>query len=62
MEDIGALDCTENYGPAEGKGACSVADAHAENVSELQSIALALTYQLTVHGGINRKVFFQQDE
>jgi hypothetical protein len=60
-EDYGALDCTENYDPSEA-GDCSVADAHALHIAELQSIAMALTHQLTARGGINRKVFFQQDE
>ena len=61
-EDYGALDCTENYDPSEGSGDCSVAEARALHIAELQNVALALTYQLTAHGGINRKVFFQQDE
>ena len=61
-EDYGALDCTENYDPSEGTGDCSVAEARALHIAELQNVALALTYQLTAHGGINRKVFFQQDE
>lgn len=59
-EDHGTLDCMENYAPSGGD--CCVADAHAQNIAELQSIALALTHQLTVHGGIDRKVFFQQSE
>ena len=61
-EDCGTLDCMENYDPSEGMGVCSVKDAQAQSIAELQSVALALTYQLTAHGGINRKVFFQQDE
>jgi hypothetical protein len=61
-EDYGPLDCTENYDPSEGPGACSVAEAQAQHIAELQSIALALTHQLTAHGGINRKVFFQQED
>jgi hypothetical protein len=61
-EDYGELECTENCDPSEGTGECSIAEARAQHIAELQSLALALTHQLTAHGGINRKVFFQQEE
>ena len=60
-DDYGELDCAENYAPFNGPGDCSVADSQALHIAELQSAALALTHQLTAHGGINRKVFFQQE-
>ena len=52
----------ENCHPSEGLGSCTVAEAQAQSIADLQSITLALTHQLTVYGGINRKVFFQQEE
>ena len=61
-EDYGALECTENYDPSQGAGDCSVVEAQALHIAEFQSAALALTHQLTAHGGINRQVFFQQGE
>ena len=61
-EDYGELECTENNDPSDGTGACSIAEARALHIAELQSFALALTHQLTAHGGINRKVFFEEEE
>jgi hypothetical protein len=61
-EDYGPLDSTENNNFSEALDSCSIADAQALNIAEMQSIALALTYQLTAYGGIDRKVFFQQQE
>ncbi len=38
------------------------ADMRALLIAEVQSFALAFTHELTAHGSINRKVFFQQPE
>jgi len=41
---------------------CSVREAQAFNVAELQSIALALTHSLTESGVLDRRSFFYQEE
>ena len=55
--------CADSFGSHCGReGSTSVADAQALHIAELQSITIALTHQLTAHGGICRKDFCVQEE
>jgi hypothetical protein len=69
----GPRECVENWDPnccaadsfgshCGSEGSTSVADAQALHIAELQSITIALTHQLTAHGGICRKDFCVQEE
>ena len=68
----GPRECMENWYPHCGadsysphcgsESSASVADAQALHIAELQSITIALTHQLTAHGGICRKDFCVQEE
>jgi len=61
-------ECVENWDPhcfgsyCGSEGCTSVADAQALHIAELQSITIALTHQLTAHGGVCRKDFCVQEE
>ena len=69
----GPWECVENWDPnccsagsfgshCGSQGSTSVADAQALHIAELQSITIALTHQLTAHGGICRKDFCVREE
>jgi hypothetical protein len=68
----GPRECLENWDLFYDADSCephcgsadniSVADAQAIHIAELQSITIALTHQLTAHGGICRKDFCVKEE